>query len=203
MSADALIDNLILRHHDHSRYDSPEIFHTYLLIALLLNLPQVLRNFYHQGLDVSASDLIGNVLSGQHVSIKGEVVSKYTWLTFAIHLGRASCVKVFIEDGVDPLTPDSCGRTGLQMAQDQVHSPHPRATSELHIWPYQPPQRFVSFEDDHDTLAVLQSSTACRQNLVCCPDLKITLSAALMRHCEPAEHGLKCTVSPTISLPRG
>ncbi len=167
-AADGLIEKFIFRQHKIIRSKSQELLNSYILAIIFLDVPQVLEYFYRNGFQVNGNKPIGKVLSGQHVSIKGDVVGKYTWLTFAIHLGRASTVKLFVENGADCMRPDPCGRTALHMAKDCVSGPHPRATTGLYIWPYQPSQRLVSAEDDQETLAALQLTTSSQPCLIFC-----------------------------------
>ena len=141
-----------------------------MLASVFLDIPQVLQYLYRNCLRVNGSEPIGKVLCGQRVSIKGDVAGKYTWLTFAVHLGRASIVKLLIENGADCMVSDPCGRTALDLVKDYVSKPHPRATTGLYIWPYQPPQRLVSAEDDQKTLAALQLATNTEPCLVSCSE---------------------------------
>lgn len=50
---------------------------------------------------------------------------------------------------------DVSGRIPVNMAKDFVAGEHPRAATKLYIWPYQPPQRYPSAEDDDAVLAAL------------------------------------------------
>ena len=166
-AADGLIRKIVLQSHN-LRSQSQELLNSYILATVLLDIPQVLQYFYRNCFRVNGDEPIGKVVCGQHVSIKGDVVGKYTWLTFAVHLGHASIVKLFIENGADCMISDPCGRTALDLVKDYVSKPHPRATIGLYIWPYQPPQRFVSAEDDLKTLATLQLTTNTEPCLVSC-----------------------------------
>ena len=168
-AADNLIEKLILQCHN-LRSQSQELVNSYTLATVFLDIPQVLQYLYRNCFWVNGSKPIGKVLCGQHVSIKGDVVGKYTWLTFAVHLGRASIVKLLIENGADCMVSDPCGRTALGLVKDYVSKPHPRATTGLYIWPYQPPQRFVSAEDDQKTLAALQLTTNNEPGLASCSE---------------------------------
>ena len=166
-SADGLIEKFIMQRHN-LRSQSQELLNSYILATVFLDIPQVLQYFYRNCFRVNGDEPIGKILRGQHVSIKGDVVGKYTWLTFAVHLGHASIVKLLIENGADCMMSDPCGRTALGLVKDYVSKPHPRATTGLYIWPYQPPQRFVSAEDDQKTLAILQLTTNTEPCLVSC-----------------------------------
>ena len=154
--AEALINKFFLRRAMIVSQEKPRLLNSYILIAIFLDLPQILRHLYHSGLLINGNQIIGEILCGERVSIKGEVVGKYTWLTLAIHLGRASCVEVFLENGANIMEPDPNGRIALNMANDFAAGEHPRAATKLHIWPYQPPQRYPSIEDDEAILAALQ-----------------------------------------------
>ena len=166
-AADDLIEKFVLQRHN-IRIQSQELLNSYIIATVFLDIPQVLQYFYRNGIRVNGDEPIGKVLCGQRVSIKSDVVGKYTWLTFAVHLGRASIVKLFIENGADCMISDPCGRTALDLVKDYVSKPHPRATTGLYIWPYQPPQRFVSAEDDQKILATLQLTANTEPRLVFC-----------------------------------
>ena len=168
-AADGLIEKIILQCHN-LRSQSQELVNSYILATVFLDIPQVLQYLCRNCFRVNGSEPIGKVLCGEHVSIKGDVVGKYTWLTFAVHLGRASLVKLLIENGADCMVPDPCGRTALDLVKDYVSKPHPRATTGLYIWPYQPPQRFVSADDDQQTLAALQLTTNTEPCLASCSE---------------------------------
>lgn len=155
-AADGLIERFILRRDNIIRKETPELLNSYILVALLLDLPHILQYLHSRGFCIDGNQKVGKVLGGPHVAIKSDVVGKFTWLTCAVHFGRASCIKFFIENGADIARPDPSGRTSLQMAKDYAAGPHPRAATETYIWPYQPPQRAVSAENDEATLHVLQ-----------------------------------------------
>lgn len=154
--AEALIDRFFLRRPMIVSQDRPRLLNSYILIALFLDLPQILRHLYDSGYFINGNQTIGEILCGERVSIKGELVGKYTWLTLAIHLGLASCVEVFLENGANIMEPDPKGRIALNMANEFTAGEHPRAATKLYIWPYQPPQRYPSAEDDEAIVAALQ-----------------------------------------------
>lgn len=156
IAAKVLINRFILRRHLNFNHECEILFNSYVLVSVLLDLPRVLQHFHENGSTICGNKPIGKITDDQCVSIKGAVAGKYTWLTFAVHLGQASCVKFFLDNGAHCEEPDPCGQTALKMAIDYSCGTHPRATTELHIWPYQPPQRFVSTEDDQKVLATLQ-----------------------------------------------
>ena len=168
-AADELIDRFILQRHNIIESKSDKLLNSYILVSIVLNTPSLLHYLSSSGFQVSGNNSIGKVLGGQHVYIKGDVVGNYTWLTFAIHLGHVSCVKFFIETGADCMRRDPRSWTALHMAEAYVSGPHPRAATELFIWPYQPPRRFVSEEDDQEILAVLQLATGTQPGLTSCP----------------------------------
>ena len=169
-AADELIHRFILHRHNIIGREPQELLNSYLIAIIFLDIPQILQHFYRSGFHIDGNEPIGKVLGGQRVSIKGDVVGKYTWLTFATHLGRASCARLLIENGADSMRADPRGRTALHMAKDFVSAPHPRAAIKLYIWPYQPPQRCVSADDDQETLAVLQSTTGSQPGLIFCSE---------------------------------
>lgn len=156
--ADALINKFFLRRATIFSQESPGLLNSYILIALVLDLPQMLQHLQHSGYLINGNQTIGEIFCGERVSIKGDLVGKYTWLTFAIHLGRASCIKVFLANGVNTTQPDPSGRIPVNMANDFVAGEHPRAATKLYIWPYQPSQRYPSAEDDDAVIAALRSA---------------------------------------------
>lgn len=155
-AADLLINRFILQRFYEIKNQSETLRNSCILIAMFLGLPQILELFNNHGLLVCGHKSIGKILGGQSVFIKNDVAGNYTWLTLAVDFGLVSCVKLFIESGADCTQTDPCGRTALDMAEDYVSRPHPRAATQLHIWPCQPPQRCVSAEDDQESLAALQ-----------------------------------------------
>ncbi len=155
-AADLLIDRFILQRFHEIKNQSETLRNSWILTAMFLGLPQILELFNDHGLLVCGHKSIGKILGGQSVFIKGDVAGNYTWLTLAVDFGLVSCVKLFIEKGADCTQIDPCGRTALDMAEDYVSRPHPRAATKLHIWPCQPPQRCVSAEDDQESLAALR-----------------------------------------------
>jgi len=166
VAADALIERFFLRRHNNFENESEKLLNSYILIALLLDLPRVLEHFHNTGSTLCGNQPIGKILGGQCLSIKGDVAGKYTWLTFAVHLGLVSCVKLLIDVGVDCSIPDPCCQTALGMAKRYVSGPHPRPATKLSVWPYQPPQRFVSAEDDQGVLAILELAANTRSALL-------------------------------------
>ena len=154
--ADALIDNFFLQRAMIFSQERPRLLNTYILIAVVLNLPQMLRHLHKSGFLINGNQIVGEVLRGERVSIKGDLVGKYTWLTLAIHLGHASCVKFFLTNDANIMQPDPSGRIPFNMANDFVAGEHPRAAMKLYIWPYQPPQRYPSAQDDDAVVAALQ-----------------------------------------------
>ena len=155
-AADLLIDRFIVQRFHEIKNQSETLRNRCILIAMFLDLPQILELFNNHGLLECGHKPIGKILGGQSVSIKGDVAGNYTWLTLAVDFGLVSCIKIFIDNGADCTRIDPCGRTALDMAEDYVSRPHPRAATQLHIWPCQPPQRCVSAEDDQECLAALR-----------------------------------------------
>ena len=155
-AADLLIDRFILQRFHEIKNQSETLRSRCILTAMFLGLPQILELFKNHGLLVCGHNSIGKILGGQSVFIKGDVAGNYTWLTLAVDFGVVSCVKLFIKNGADCTQVDPCGRTALDMAEDYVSRPHPRAATKLQIWPFQPPQRCVSAEDDQESLAALR-----------------------------------------------
>ena len=155
-AADLLIDRFILQRFHEIKNQSETLRNRCILIVMFLGLSQILELFNNHGLLVCGPKSIGKILGGQSVFIKGNVAGNYTWLTLAVEFGLVCCVKLFIENGADCTQLDPCGRTALDMAEDYVSGPHPRAATKLHVWPCQPPQRCVSAEDDQENLAVLR-----------------------------------------------
>lgn len=157
--ADALIDKFFLQRAMIFSRERPRLLNTYILIAVVLDLPQMLRHLHESGFLINGNQIIGEVLRGERVSIKGDLVGKYTWLTLAVDLGHASCVKFFLANGANIMQPDPSGRIPVNMANDFVAGEHPRAAAKVYIWPYQPPHRYPSAEDDDTVAAALQSAS--------------------------------------------
>ena len=155
-AADLLINRFILQRFHEIENQSETLRNRCILFAMFLGLPQILELFNNHGLLVCGHKTIGKILGGQSVFIKGDVAGNYTWLTLAVDFGLVSCVKLFIDNGADCTQIDPCGRTALDMVEDYVSRPHPRAATKLHIWPCQPSQRCVSAEDDQESLAALR-----------------------------------------------
>jgi len=157
-AADRLIDKFFLQPNI-SRPKATKLLNSYVLIAIILDLPAILQLSFNHGLCINKNQKIGKLHGGSRVVIKGDIIGRFTWLTFAVHYGRAACVKTLLEIGANIARRDPCGRAALQMAEDYAAGPHPRAAIALSIWPYQPHPRYVSAEDDADTLAILQLAT--------------------------------------------
>ena len=155
-AADSLIDRFVVQQFHEIKNQTETLRKRCILIAMFLGLPQILELFSSHGLLVCGHASIGKILGGQSVFIKGDVAGNYTWLTLAVDFGLISCVKLFVDNGADCTQVDPCGRTALDMAEDYVSRPHPRAATKLYIWPCQPPQRCVSAEDDQESLALLR-----------------------------------------------
>ena len=155
-AAELLIERFILQRVDEIKNQPETLRSMCMLIAMFLGLPQILELFDSHGLLVCGEKSIGRILGGQSVVLKGDIAGKCTWLTLAVEFGLVSCVRLFIDNGADCTQLDPCGRTALDMAENYVSRPHPRAATELHFWPCQPPQRLVSAEDDQEILAALR-----------------------------------------------
>ncbi|KAH0542506.1 hypothetical protein FGG08_003102 [Glutinoglossum americanum] len=155
-AADKLIDRFFLKRNDTFIQEAPELLNSYILIAIILDLPAILQSLLDHGFCINGNQKIGTLHGGNRVVIKGDVVGKFTWLTFATHFGRAACVKPLLDNGASTTRRDPCGRTALQIAEEYSAGPHPRAAVVLNIWPYQPRQRLVSAEDDAETSAALR-----------------------------------------------
>ncbi len=155
-AADFLIDRFILRRFHEIRDQSETLRSRCILIAMFLGLPHILEHFNDHGMLLCGHEPIGKILGGQSLFIKGDVANNHTWLTLAVDFGLVSCVKLFIENGADCTRRAPCGRTALEMAEDHVSTPHPRAATQLHFWPCQPPQRYVSTQDDRESLTALR-----------------------------------------------
>lgn len=138
------------------RPENAPLFNSYILLAILFDLPDILQHFYQRGNAIDANQTIGMLFNGERVVFKGRMIGHYTWLTFAVHFGIPSCVRVFVMNGADITHPDPAGRTALGMAREYCNTQHPRIATQVYIRPYQPPQRLVTEEDDLQTLAILQ-----------------------------------------------
>ncbi|KAH7130310.1 hypothetical protein B0J11DRAFT_249025 [Dendryphion nanum] len=98
-----------------------------------------------------------------HLYSREEVVRDFTWLTFAVSLGRYKCIDVllshFEDSGEAVKKPDGAGRTAIQVSETVIGSGHPREI-------YFPYRTFVSISlaDDKATLAVLRKYMAVEDN---------------------------------------
>ena len=98
------------------------------------------------------------------------ILQRYTWLTFAVERGDASCTEVLVKHGADLQSYDGLGRSALELAQLNVASVHPRILKDF---------TFTAIGDsstltrDMETLAVLERalvaipcSPACRKSIL-------------------------------------
>jgi hypothetical protein len=169
-AADGLIERFILSRENIIRDETPELLNSYIFIAIILDLPHILQYFHEHGFHIDGNAKVGRVLGGRGVAvIKSDVVGEYTWLSCAVHFGRAECVRFFLQNGANFARQDPSGYASLQMARDYAAAPHPRATTEVYIWPYQPPQRVVPAEDDAATLDVFRLAGSGELGLVFSP----------------------------------
>jgi hypothetical protein len=155
-AADLLINRFILQRLHEIKYQSETLRSRCISIAMFLGLSHILEHFNDHGILLCGHEPIGKILGGQSLFIKGDVANNHTWLTLAVDFGLVSCVKLFIENGADCTRRAPCSRTALEMAEDHVSTPHPRAATQLHFWPCQPPQRSVSTKVDWEILAALR-----------------------------------------------
>ncbi|KAL9121112.1 MAG: hypothetical protein Q9187_002336 [Circinaria calcarea] len=79
--------------------------------------------------------------------------SSYTWLTFSILCGAASCVSILISHGADVAAPDGSGRSAIQIAKSNAVASHPRNWKSN--WLRLPK---VTAEKDARTLAVVKQA---------------------------------------------
>ena len=78
----------------------------------------------------------------------------YTWLTYAVEHGAASCANVLIHHGADVTALDGAGRSAISMALSTAAGPHPRTIrfNELCRGEARP----ATMEQDAETLAVVR-----------------------------------------------
>jgi len=159
-AADGLIKRFFLDREDVISSPAPELRNSYILIAIILDLHHLLQYLDNRGFHVHRNEKIKKVLAGPGtVVIKSDVVGEYTWLSCAVHFGRPECVRFFLQSEGASSSRNSLSAAdqfSLSMAQDNAAGPHPRATTDVHIWPYQPPRRVVPAEDDTAVLEVFR-----------------------------------------------
>jgi hypothetical protein len=153
-AADRLIQKFFLSCDSAIANVAPELLNSYILVAIMLDLPHLLQHFHDHGFQIDRNAKAKRVLMDPGmVVIKSDVVEDYTWLSCAVHFGRPECVKVFLQNGADFARDSlSADQFALSMAKGHGAGPHPRATTQIYIWPYQPPRRVVPAEDDNAVL---------------------------------------------------
>ena len=77
-----------------------------------------------------------------------------TWITFSVMHGVASCTDVLIQHGADVTALDGAGRSALQLARNHALGSHPRKIECF--WDVQRERRYVTAEEDAQTLAVVE-----------------------------------------------
>ncbi|MCJ1397808.1 hypothetical protein MMC11_001004 [Xylographa trunciseda] len=98
----------------------------------------------------------------------------YTWLTLAVHTGKASCVKVLLKYA-DMHVRDGSGCNALELARNFAAGGHPRWTEY---------RQHVGKEDDDEVLAVLEKALA-SQPISNSGDLTITHDVIQKPDAEP------------------
>lgn len=73
--AGALIDKFFLQCAMIVSHEKPKLLNSYILIALVLDLPQILRHLHHSGILINGNQIIGEILCGERVSIKGDLTN--------------------------------------------------------------------------------------------------------------------------------
>src|SRR5204862_2789629 len=92
-AAAGLVDKFFLRRLDTFKQIKAETFNTYILVTILLDLPQLLTQLCRMAVDTDWNREIGNILRKERVCIEGDFTSVFSWLSLATHLGHASCAK--------------------------------------------------------------------------------------------------------------
>ena len=83
----------------------------------------------------------------------GDWFERYTWITFSVMRGAASCADVLIRHGADVTALDRAGRSAIQLARTNALSSHPRSLNILNSFTV-----FISDEEDAETLAVVEKA---------------------------------------------
>lgn len=89
------------------------------------------------------------------------LISNYNWLTLAVDLGRAECVKIILDHMEDQKQAINCtdglGRTALDIAQTSVKASHPRKSVLVALGLIvNKRDSLISVSEDEATLLVLQ-----------------------------------------------
>lgn len=98
-----------------------------------------------------------------HFCSREESVGDFTWLTFAVSLGRYKCVDVllshFEDSGEAVKKPDGAGRTAIQVSETAIDSSHPRYFGSHYRLDV-----ITSLAEDKATLEVLRKHMAVEDN---------------------------------------
>ena len=82
---------------------------------------------------------------------EGEWVKSYTWLTFAVMCGEASCTDLLIQHGADVAALDGAGKSAIHLAKQNAVASHPRTIMDN--WYV---QSSVDVTADAETLVVVE-----------------------------------------------
>ena len=78
----------------------------------------------------------------------------YTWLTYAVEYGAASCANALLYHGADVTASDGAGRSAISMALSTTAGPHPRTIRFNELC--RDEARPATMEQDAETLAVVR-----------------------------------------------
>jgi len=97
-------------------------------------------------------------------TLLGQDVSKFTWLSLAVRLGKVDCVDTLLRNGADPYIPERAGLSILEVSRAFVNFPHPRQfqmTREV-VCDMIPKkvQITVTAEEDKSILSMVESALA-------------------------------------------
>ena len=87
---------------------------------------------------------------------KGELFESWTWLTFAVMCGEASCTDVLIQHGADITALDGDGKSAIHLAKQNAMASHPRCLMLFHY--HEDQLQVIGAEPDAETLAVVEQA---------------------------------------------
>jgi hypothetical protein len=166
-----LIERLIESNVDQILNSSDTVRNTYILSALILNLPDTLRKFLNRtdtnrdrncspGYSVSFCpfDSITSQFEGSSVVIKScPSLDTFSWISLAINLALPECLQVLLEP-LEPLDLLDSSRylkyinvlkeSIVEVEKIQQRRNYPRKSIKLYTWPCQIPERNVEQSED-------------------------------------------------------
>lgn len=133
---------------------------SYMYQAIVHGLPHVVDALLEYGLQ--ANSLIADPFQCSHhprgKQCDNRCPKMLSWLTLAVEQGDAPCVDVLIRHGADMIAPDGTGISALQRANSNVSGRHNRDLAHFDSRVDRVTKRFVTVEEDVQTLAVLEKA---------------------------------------------